>query len=321
MQVEMFDIATIKPYNHNPRRNDQAVAAVARSIAEFGFRQPIVLDEQDIIVVGDTRYKAALRLGLKQVPVHVARGLTPAQIKAYRLADNKTAELADWDQERLVRELADLQEVQFDVDITGFSAHELQALLGTDISSGRCDPDAVPAPPEAPVTQQGDLWLLGEHRLLCGDLARPDQLARLLDGQVVHLVNTDPPYNLKVEPCSNTAIATDLSSFHVTHPQKLNVVRQPAKPTRRPLRAKDARRGEQPGVGLGFQEPPELCDCHFPIGNREPSRNNGAAGPLVRADPFRVGRRRPHADLDRAIDDGERLPLAVDVPTPLAGIL
>ena len=190
MQVEMRDIATIKPYNHNPRRNDHAVAAVARSIAEFGFRQPIVLDEQDEIVVGDTRYKAALSLGLKQVPVHVARGLTPAQIKAYRLADNKTAQLADWDHDRLVQELADLQELQFDIDVTGFSADELQVLLGTDISSGLGDPDAVPEPPETPVTQPGDLWLLGQHRLLCGDLAQADQLARLLDGQVVQLLNT-----------------------------------------------------------------------------------------------------------------------------------
>jgi DNA modification methylase len=241
MQVEMRDIATIKPYNRNPRRNDQAVAAVARSIAEFGFRQPIVLDEYDVIVVGDTRYKAALSLGMKQVPVHVARGLTPAQIKAYRLADNKTAQLADWDHDRLVQELADLQELQFDIDVTGFSADELQALLGTDISSGLCDPDAVPEPPETPITQPGDLWILGDHRLLCGDLAQADQLARLLDGQVVHLLNTDPPYNVKVEPRSNNAIAAGLSSFQATHHQKLDVVRHPAKaqPTTRQLRAKD----------------------------------------------------------------------------------
>jgi DNA modification methylase len=241
MQVEMRDIATIKPYNRNPRRNDQAVAAVARSIAEFGFRQPIVVDEYDVIVVGDTRYKAALVLNMKQVPVHVARGLTPAQIKAYRLADNKTAQLADWDHDRLVQELADLQELQFDVDVTGFSADELQALLGIDPVAGLCDPDAVPEPPETPITQPGDLWLLGHHRLLCGDLAQADHLARLLDGQVVHLLNTDPPYNVKVEPRSNNAIAAGLSSFQATHHQKLDVVRHPAKaqPTTRQLRAKD----------------------------------------------------------------------------------
>jgi site-specific DNA-methyltransferase (adenine-specific) len=212
MQVEMRDIATIKPYNRNPRRNDQAVAAVARSIAEFGFRQPIVLDEQDEIVAGDTRYKAALSLNLKQVPVHVARGLTPAQIKAYRLADNKTAQLADWDYDRLVQELADLQELQFDFDITGFSADEVQALLGTDISSGLCDPDAVPEPPETPVTQPGDLWLLGEHRLLCGDLAQADQLARLLDGAVVHEVNADPPPTTSRSSRARTTLSPPVSA-------------------------------------------------------------------------------------------------------------
>src|SRR5262249_50323752 len=129
MQVEMRPIAAIKPYAHNPRHNDQAVAAVAASIREFGFRQPIVVDEEGVIVVGSTRYRAALKLGLQAVPVHVARGLTPAQVKAYRLADNKTAELADWDQELLVQELAALQQLDFDLDLVGFSSEELQQLF------------------------------------------------------------------------------------------------------------------------------------------------------------------------------------------------
>src|SRR2546425_12059222 len=97
MHVEMRSVTDITPYPHNPRRNEHAVEAVARSIAAFGFRQPILVDQHGVIIVGDTRYKAAVRLGLKQVPVHVATGLTPAQAQAYRLADNKTAELADWD--------------------------------------------------------------------------------------------------------------------------------------------------------------------------------------------------------------------------------
>src|SRR5713226_239968 len=179
MKVEMRNVSDIKPYDNNPRRNDHAVEAVARSIAEFGFRQPIVIDEGGVIVVGNTRYKAALRLGMKQIPVHVAKGLTPAQVKAYRLADNKTAELADWDHERLVQELADLQKVQFDVDLLGFSADELQALLDTDISAGLADPDAVPEPPDKPVSLPGDLWVLGNHRLLCGDAAKAEDVDRL----------------------------------------------------------------------------------------------------------------------------------------------
>jgi len=110
MHIDMRPLATIHPYPHNPRRNDHAVAAVAASIREFGFRQPIVVDEDNVIIVGNTRYKAALQLGLETVPVHVAAGLTPAQRKAYRIADNKTGELADWDDAQLVQELTDLAE-------------------------------------------------------------------------------------------------------------------------------------------------------------------------------------------------------------------
>jgi DNA modification methylase len=241
MYVEMRKITDITPYANNPRRNAQAVEAVARSIAEFGFRQPIVVDEQGVIVVGNTRYLAAAHLGLEEVPVHVATGLTPAQIKAYRIADNKTAELAEWDPERLVQELADLQKLNFDLDVVGFSPQELEALLDTDVTQGLADPDHVPEPPDQPVTQPGDLWLLGEHRLLCGDAGSIPDVDRLLDGAVVHLVNTDPPYNVQLEPRSNNAIAAGLSSFETTHHQKLDLSRHPAKaqPTSRKLRPKD----------------------------------------------------------------------------------
>jgi DNA modification methylase len=241
MHVTMRKITDIKPYENNPRRNDQAVEAVARSIAEFGFRQPIVVDEAGVIIVGNTRYKAAVYLRLKRVPVHVATGLTPAQIKAYRIADNKTAELADWDQDQLIKELADLQQMAFDMDVIGFSADELQALLDTDVTQGLADPDHVPEPPDQPIAQPGDIWLLGDHRLLCGDSSNDKDVDRLLDGAVVHLVNTDPPYNVKVEPRSNNAIAAGLSSFERLHHQQLDVARHPekAQPTTRKLRAKD----------------------------------------------------------------------------------
>src|SRR5262249_33521174 len=242
MHVELWNINDIKPYAGNPRRNDHAVEAVARSIAEFGFRQPIVVDEEAVIVVGSTRHKAALRLGLAQVPVHVAKGLTPAQVRAYRIADNKTAELADWDQQLLVQELAELQQQDFDIDLLGFSSQELQGLLDIDVTSGLADPDAVPEPPDQATTHPGDLWLLGEHRLLCGDSSKAEDVDRLLQGAAVHLVNTDPPYNVKVEPRSNNAIAAGLSSFQgTTHHQKLDVVRHPEKahPTDKKLRAKD----------------------------------------------------------------------------------
>src|SRR5438046_7836327 len=108
MQVAERPIASITPYDKNPRINDPAVDAVAASIRQFGFRQPIVVDEAGVIIVGHTRYKAALKLGLKEVPVHVAVGLSPAQVKAYRLADNQTAQLSGWDDDKLMQELAQL---------------------------------------------------------------------------------------------------------------------------------------------------------------------------------------------------------------------
>jgi DNA modification methylase len=242
MFVEMRKVVDLKLYPQNPRRNDHAVAAVAASIRQFGFRQPLVVDEEDMIVVGSTRYKAALQLGLDEVPVHVARGLTPAQLKAYRIADNKTAELAEWDYELLVQELANLQKMDFDLDVVGFSADELQELFQAEIEAGLVDPDDVPQPPDEPVTRAGDLWQLGPHRLLCGDSAKAEDVDRLLDGAVVHLVNTDPPYGVRVEPRSNNAIAAGLSTFEGTkHHQQLDVARHPekAKPTQKKLRAKD----------------------------------------------------------------------------------
>ena len=163
MKVELRDIETIKPYEQNPRINDQAVDAVATSIREFGFRQPIVVDEASVIIVGHTRWKAAKKLGLKKVPVHVATGLSPAQVKAYRLADNKSAEFAEWDMELLPIELVDLQTMDFDLDLTGFSDDDLAKLLNPSVKEGLTDPDDVPEPPEEPVTQPGDLWLMGRH--------------------------------------------------------------------------------------------------------------------------------------------------------------
>jgi DNA modification methylase len=241
MNVEMRKLSEIKPYENNPRLNDGAVDLVASSIKAFGFRQPIVVDEQGVIIVGHTRYKAALKLELEEVPVHVAVGLTPAQAKAYRLADNQTASMSHWDDDKLPLELMALQEMGFDLDLTGFSEDELQRLLQSDSTEGLTDPDAVPEPPDEPITKSGDLWLLGKHRLLCADSANAEDVDRLLDGAQVHLVNTDPPYNVRVEPRSNNAIAAGLSSFETTHHQKLDVTRHPekAKPTQKKLRAKD----------------------------------------------------------------------------------
>lgn len=197
LYVEQRRLDTIHPYEQNPRTNDQAVDAVARSIQEFGFRQPIVVDAAGVIVCGHTRYKAAQKLGLSEVPVHVARELSPTQIRALRLADNKTHELADWDRRLLPIELSELQALGCDLSLTGFSGDELQRYLGTNVTGGATGADDVPAPPDDPITQRGDLWILGNHRLLCGDSSLPEDVARVLENQSVQLVNMDPPYNVK----------------------------------------------------------------------------------------------------------------------------
>jgi DNA modification methylase len=242
MNVEMRPIATIRPYADNPRQNDAGVGAVAASLREFGFRQPIVVDEDGVIIVGHTRYKAALKLGCGEVPVHVAVGLTPAQAKAYRIADNQTTTLSSWDEDRLPIELAQLQEMNFDLNSTGFTADELMRLLDSGTNTGQTDPDAVPEPPDEPITQPGDLWLLGKHRLLCGDSSKPEDVDRLLDRAPIHLINSDPPYGVQVEPRSRNAISAGLSSFPgTTHHPALQIARHPEKatPMTKKLRARD----------------------------------------------------------------------------------
>jgi hypothetical protein len=232
MNIEMRPLCEIQPYLQNPRHNDPAVDAVATSIREFGFRQPVVLDENDVIVVGHTRYKAAIKLGLERVPVHVAHGLTPAQIKAYRLADNQTATLASWDDDRLTQELMELQGMGFDLDVTGFSADELLRLTAPEATEGPTDADAIPEPPDEATTRPGDLWLLGTHRLFCGDAGKAEDVDRLLEGAPIHVVNSDPPYNVKLEPRSRNAIGAGLSSFEA--PPRHLPVAKPARPKLRP---------------------------------------------------------------------------------------
>jgi DNA modification methylase len=200
MKIELRPIDQIKPYDKNPRVNDDAVDAVAASLREFGFRQPIVLDEQDVVIVGHTRLKAAKKLGLSHVPVHVAEGLTPEQVRAYRIADNQTATIAEWDMDLLPIELLGLRDDGFDLNLLGFDADELEHLLAANTREGLTDPDEVPPVPEDPVTQPGDLWLLGEHRLLCGDSTKKEDVKRLLGDAEPFIMVTDPPYGVEYDP-------------------------------------------------------------------------------------------------------------------------
>jgi DNA modification methylase len=240
-EIEIRDIDNIKPYDRNPRLNDQAVDAVAASLEQFGFRQPIVVDGDDVIVAGHTRWKAAKKMGLTRVPVHVAGDLTAEQIRAYRIADNKTGELADWDLDILPIELSELKGAGVDLHMLGFDDEDLAKLLVGDLQQGLTDPDSIPEPPDEAITQRGDIWLLGNHRLMCGDSSSAADLDRLLDSATIHLVNMDPPYNVKVEPRSNNAIAAGLSSFTNTHHQGLDLARHPekSKATHKKMRAKD----------------------------------------------------------------------------------
>jgi len=253
MKIEMWKIADVKPYEQNPRINDAAVDSVSASIKEFGFRQPLVVDKDGVIVIGHTRWKAAQKLGLEKVPVHVA-DLPLEKARALRIADNKLHELSEWNFDLLPLELKDLQSAEFDLNLLGFGSEELEKLLGADYhgNPGLTDPDAVPEQPDAATTQPGDLWILGNHRLLCGDSSKPEELDRLLGGAKIQLVNTDPPYNVKVEPRSNNAIAAGLSSFGSAaavaasdargmHHQGFDLARDKSKATRttRKLRPKD----------------------------------------------------------------------------------
>jgi len=245
MKIEMRPLTDVKPYDKNPRVNDPAVDAVARSITEFGFRQPIVVDEHGVIVVGHTRWKAAQCLGLAEVPVHVAGDLTAEQARAYRIADNATAAIATWDVELLPIELGELEALNIDMSILGFSPEELAKFMHPEPKEGLTDPDEIPAPPDEAVTQRGDIWQLGEHRLMCGDSESAEDVDRLLGGAVIDLCHQDPPYNVAVEPRSNNARAAGSNALPLVAKKKVHLqgfddARQgKPKATTTKLRAKD----------------------------------------------------------------------------------
>ena len=162
----------IENYN-NPRDNDAAVDAVARSIHEFGFKVPIILDANNEIVAGHTRYKAAKKLGMTEVPVIRAADLTPEQVRAFRIADNQTASLAEWNYDLLELELVALKDMEFDLSLLAFPEKELEELLHPEGKPGLTDPDDIPEPPDEAITQPGDLWILGDHVCSAATAASP----------------------------------------------------------------------------------------------------------------------------------------------------
>lgn len=192
MDIKEIELSKIKPYEKNPRKNAEAVQYVANSIKSFGFKVPIVIDRDGVIVAGHTRYKAAKKLGLKAAPCIVADDLSPEEIKAFRLADNKVAEQAEWDLELLDEELADL--LEFDMSQFGFDL-TVDDMEETEVQEDDGDLE----PPAEPITKPGDVWKLGRHRLMCGDSTSVTDVEKLLEGQKADLVFTDPPYGMKKE--------------------------------------------------------------------------------------------------------------------------
>ena len=196
MKIEIADITSIKPYENNPRKlSDTAIEKVAMSLKEYGFRQPIVVDKDRVIVAGHTRYRASKKLGLKQVPVSVIDNLTEEQINAYRIADNRTAEESEWDSELLKMEIKELEAKDFKLDLLGFNEDQLNDILFEE-KQGLTDEDEVPEAPEEPISKLGDIWKLGNHRVMCGDSTIIDQIDRLTEKQKPDMIFTDPPYNV-----------------------------------------------------------------------------------------------------------------------------
>lgn len=198
-RIERWPTERLVPYARNARTHPEAqVAQIAASIVEFGFTNPILVGRDGVIVAGHGRLAAALKLGLAELPVVVLDHLTPTQRRALVIADNRIAENAGWDEALLRVELEALQDEGFDLDITGFDPDALADLLAGEEPehTGNTDEDAVPEPSEAPVSRQGDVWIMGPHRLLCGDATDPASYAQLLQGELVEMIWQDPPYNV-----------------------------------------------------------------------------------------------------------------------------
>ena len=205
IHIEMRPIDALIPHVRNAKQHSDAqVAQIAASIREFGWGAPILVDGQNNVIAGHGRLLAARKLGLAEVPVVPMTHLTDIQRRALILADNKIGENAAWDEELLGLELAELNDAGFDLGLTGFTPEEWDALIAGDESTkdGLIDDDAVPEVPETPISRTGDLWLLGEHKLLCGDATQADDYAALLGDELPDMAFTDPPYNVNY---ANTA--------------------------------------------------------------------------------------------------------------------
>ena len=202
MNIVMMKISDIKEYENNPRKNDSAVDAVASSIRSFGFKVPIIIDSNNVIIAGHTRLKASKKLGYQEVPCLIADDLTDEQVKAFRLADNKVAELAEWDLDKLNEELNFIA-----MDMEQFGFEDLEKDLERDVLED--DFDENEELPITPYAKRGDVFILGNHRLMCGDSTIADDVAKLVDGKQMDMIFTDPPYNVDYEGSTGMKIQND----------------------------------------------------------------------------------------------------------------
>lgn len=192
LKIVIKNIDELKEYENNPRKNEEAVDAVVNSIKEFGFKVPAIIDSNNVLICGHTRVKACKKLGIVDIPCIVADDLTEDQIKAFRLADNRTAEIATWDFTKLKEEFDSI-----DLDLDAFGFEDLKAKLNKDLEEDEFD--EAQALPESPYSKKGDIYLLGKHRLLCGDSTKPESFKALLQDKKADLIFTDPPYNVDYE--------------------------------------------------------------------------------------------------------------------------
>lgn len=211
-----FPTDKLIPYARNSRtHSDEQVAQIMASIKEFGFTNPILIDKDNVIIAGHGRLLAAQRLGITNVPIIRLPHITETQRRALVIADNKLAENAGWDEEMLALEIGELKEENFDIELLGFNPDELNEIehFGEAPRMGNTEDDAVPEAPEEPTTQKGDVWILGNHRLLCGDTTIIDDVKKLMKDDIADMIFTDPPYNVNYGATQKDAMQYHSSSF------------------------------------------------------------------------------------------------------------
>jgi DNA modification methylase len=224
MDIQWVSTDQIKPYPRNPRKNAQAVDKVAYSLKTYGWQQPIVVDVDSIIIAGHTRWLAAQQLKMDKIPIRIAKELTPEQVRTYRIADNRLSEEAEWDEALLREELNLLKDMETELSLTGFDERELTQLLG-GLSEESSETTDHWLNETLVVSQPGDVWELGEHRVMCGDATCQSDMEALLGGITVDLVFTDPPYNVDYTPLHSQALTRRLQNDHLDDAAYLRFLR------------------------------------------------------------------------------------------------